>query len=232
MVVADVKKRWEHLQNSLQNRLVEVIAVTKFHSPEVLQICYELGIKHVGESRPQEMVEKFSAVPQLQSAFQKHFVGNLQRNKIKYLTQIVDSFDSVANLQTIKTIEQQFEQRSKRQVEILLQINSTNEPQKNGILVDDLDTLKNMIDYCGQSKTVVLTGIMSMGPTPSNDPLLNNEATKVAFAKTAQLFANLKNFAGSSFQRLSMGMSNDYILAVQEGSTEIRIGSLLFGERQ
>lgn len=232
MLVDEVKKRWQQLQNSLPNQQVEIIAVTKFHSQEVLQICHGLGIKHVGESRPQEMVEKFSALPQLQSAFQKHFVGNLQRNKIKYLTHIVDSFDSVANLQTIKTIEQQFEQRSKRQVEILLQINSTNEPQKNGILLDDLDALKHIIDYCGQSKTVFLTGLMSMGPTPSGDSLLDNEATKVAFAKTAQLFASLKNFAGSSFRRLSMGMSNDYTLAIQEGSTEIRIGSLLFGARQ
>lgn len=216
---------------------ITLVAVTKTHPPQLLYICKNLCLQHVAENRPQEMTAKFSHDTELHNAFQKHFIGNLQKNKIKYLANLVNSIDSIADLTTLESIEEQFAKREASRIEILLQINSTQEEHKGGISFQDIDSLKRLIDFCQHSQFLHAAGLMTMGPTP--DPQKNfkvgqeehRQATRIAFARTASLFASLRTFVGEDFTRLSMGMSHDYDIAIQEGATEIRIGSLLFGAR-
>lgn len=239
-----IKQNFANLQKHLSalktekniTRDITLVAVTKYHPLQILQICKNIGIAHIAESRVQEMSEKFSLLPNLKPNFKKHFIGSLQKNKIKYLIGTVDTIDSVSSLSLLEAIENQFENRGGNKVEVLLQINSTQESQKGGLDIHQVQDIKPLVDFTLQAKHIVLSGLMTMGPTPQNDEHSQSQeyltATRDAFARCADLFAQLKPLVGESFTRLSMGMSDDYHIAIEQGATEIRVGSLLFGNRR
>ncbi len=173
----------------------------------------EYGHLHFGENKVQEAVEKWSKVKEKNKNLKLHFVGNLQTNKVKF---VIPLFDYIHSLDNLKLAEKISKQQIKIDIKpkIFVQVNIGNEPQKNGISVKELD---KFINICLNDLGLNIIGLMCLPP--------NDDKTENYFIKMRELN---KKFA---FEELSMGMSNDYKLAVKNGSTFLRIGTKIFGKR-
>ena len=249
-----IKSNLYHLKNDLTKITsdpIQIIVVTKTFPAEVYQICYELGISHIGENKVQELINKVSTINSIiKKNISIHFLGHLQTNKIKYLIGNIYSLDSLSSLKQFQKLEALCLKASKeiqntkenkivlKPLSVLLQINSTNELNKTGIIIHNEKEIYNIVKKCIQSNFIRLEGLMTIGPTPtsSNNFDVNQkqyiEEARKAFQKTQQIKNNLEKDFSVKLSRLSMGMSQDYKIAVDEGCTEIRIGSLLFGKRE
>ena len=198
---------------------VKLIAVTKTFDATAMTSAFTTGCDAVGENYAQELIAKFEQVPENQR-LPVHFIGRLQSNKIKSLTNCVDVWQSVDRLSLIDEIAKRFlplipsTQASPPQ--IMLQVNSTNEPDKGGCEPGDVEAL------CTKALSLGLhvAGLMTVGPTVSDAT-----ATRNAFRLLSKIAKDL------GLKELSMGMTGDLEIAVEEGSTAVRIGSGLFGAR-
>lgn len=231
-----VRNRWldlNHKVSEITDRTVTIIGVTKTHPVSLLEICVRLGIRHIGENRVQELRDKLSERTPLRSQLDIHFIGPVQDNKVKYLPPLIDSLDSLSRPETVENFAKRWD--NPKPLNVLLQINSTGEEQKSGILHQDTAAITQIIQKCVESKKITVQGFMTMGPTPDNDNDLEDPGyqnlTKQAFLRLKELQDKIQNSTGLSLPRLSMGMTHDYELAIQCGATEIRVGSLLFGAR-
>ena len=232
----ELQTRFQAIQNEihgLSDETVTLVAVSKTFPPGVFDLCVEAGIKHIGENRIQELRDKTALKPQARKELYIHFIGSLQSNKAKYLGGVADSFDALSSLEVLEKINARW--KEPKPLAVLLQINSTTEEQKAGLPIDDYPAIREFARECLRTPAVQLEGLMTMGPTPSGnetiDDLSYREATQRAFLKSADLKKRLCDDLGVALPRLSMGMSHDYRLAVECGSTEVRIGSALFGAR-
>lgn len=199
--------------------LPKIIAVTKTHSSELLTIIKKIGILDVGENYVQEMLEKMKLHPDLNW----HFIGNLQRNKVKYIIGKVCLIHGVDSLKLVEEIDKRAKHLNIVQ-SILIQINQ-GEDTKGGLKKEDVESfVKTLNNY----ENVRLKGLMALPP-------YFDDAEKVRpyFIEIRELMEriNKDRLYKEQLTELSMGMSNDYIIAVEEGSTMIRIGTALFGER-
>jgi len=207
---------------------ITLICVSKNYSLKDILLANEIGATEFGENRVQELTEKQAKYAELPDAEQKqhqinwHFIGTLQRNKVKDIVGKVKLIHSVHSTKLIKQISRVsvgFNVVS----EILLQVNVAQELSKQGFFVDQLETAINL---AMQSPNLCLRGLMTMAPYFSNpadaEPL---------FAKTKELLIKYQPIVGSQFNQLSMGMSNDYQYAIAQGTTLIRIGTRIFGVR-
>lgn len=195
---------------------VKLIAVTKTFDSTALTSAFAFGCDAVGENYAQELVTKFEQVPEAQR-LPVHFIGRLQSNKIRSLVNCVDVWQSVDRLSLIDEIAKRCETVSRvGSAQIMLQVNSTNEPDKGGCEPDDVESL--MVRALSLGLEVV--GLMTVGPTNSDAP-----ETRKAFRSVSRIAHNL------GLSELSMGMTGDLEIAVEEGSTMVRIGSGLFGTR-
>ena len=222
---------------------IQIILVTKTFPAKVYQICQALGISHVGENKVQELKNKMNLTEEgIRTVLYTHFIGHLQTNKIKDLYGIVSSLDSLTSEKQLNQINSVWSgrsgQTSAKPLPVLLQINSTNEENKSGIPIAKQEMIFEMAEKCLQSDFVKLEGLMTIGPTPD---LRDNfdfhqksymQKAQMAFQKTKKMKELLEKKFEFTLPRLSMGMSHDYQLAIQEGATEIRVGSLILGERQ
>lgn len=204
---------------------VSLVAVSKFHSVEAIKEAYESGQRIFGESRVQELLTKQQDLP---SDIQWHFIGHLQTNKVKQLigkVALIESVDSVRLLQLIDA------ESRKREVitNVLMQIHVAQEETKFGF------TPQELMDYFEHREFESLTnthicGVMGMASNTDNE-----ERIKADFKTIRNAFDEIKNnkdYGLRGFDIVSMGMSQDYKLAINEGSTHVRIGSYIFGERQ
>ena len=201
-----------------------LVAVSKTKPVDLILKMYHNGQRIFGENRVQEMVEK---KPLLPSDIEWHLIGHLQRNKVKYIAGFVDMIHSVDSVALLREINKQA-QKYQRVIPILLQIRIAKEETKFGIsradLPDFLDELQSL-----DLPHVLISGLMGMATFTDNSDQIRKE-----FQSLKCCFDQLKNdyFADNShFNELSMGMSGDYKIALEEGSTLVRIGSLLFGAR-
>lgn len=203
---------------------VKIVAVSKFHPSESILEAYNCGHKIFGESRVQEIIEK---QPQLPNDIEWHFIGSLQRNKVKFIAPFVSLIHSLDSERLMQTINKQAEANN-RKISCLLQLHVADEETKSGFSPEECRQF--LADgRWRECKHIQLVGVMGMA-TFTDDM----EQVRSEFRLIKSLFDEFKQqyFADDeNFKEISMGMSGDYPIAIEEGSTIIRVGTLIFGGR-
>lgn len=200
---------------------VEIIAVTKTHGPEIIREAWEAGLRTVGENKVQEALWK---KPLAVSGPDWHLIGHLQKNKVRPALELfscLHSVDSVALVERIARVAEEIGARPS----ILLEVNMSGERSKSGLKPEDARAAVEAALRCPE---ITLEGFMTMAPFVPPDKV---EETRPVFAGLRELRDAMEDEFGATFPRLSMGMSGDYEVAVEEGATWIRLGTVLFGER-
>ena len=203
------------------NHPVQIIAVTKTHPFQTIKEAYDAGIKSIGENRVQEASQKFESFEHMPN-IKKRFIGHLQTNKVKKCITLFDTIDSVDSLKLAKKISQ-VATILNRTVSILLEINTSGEQQKHGFSPD----LTENIISCFNEKNIKIKGLMTLAPLATD-----KRKVRKSFFQLRELQEKIKHsLKTEQMTELSMGMSGDYEIAVEEGSTMVRIGTKLFGKR-
>jgi PLP dependent protein len=214
---------YEKIIEELKQTQTQLIAVSKTKPNEAILELYNQGQRAFGENYVQELVEKHATLP---SDIQWHFIGHLQSNKVKYLAPFVHTIHSVDSIKLLQEIEKQA-LRNNRKIKCLLQFHIAEEESKFGFGVEGGDILDEKL--LKELTQVEICGVMGMATFTDDKTQVRQE-----FQKLKQIFDNLKSTYfkdNNDFKDISMGMSDDYQLAIKEGSTMVRIGSLLFGKR-
>lgn len=200
---------------------VQLIAVSKTKPVEQLLEAYEAGVRDFGENRVQELTEKYDLLPK---DIRWHMIGHLQRNKVKYLVGKVHLIHSVDSLRLAQEIQKEA-QRRQTEVDILVEVNVAEEESKFGSTMED--TLQ-LVREIALLPSVHIQGLMTVAPFVDNP-----EENRRIFANLRQLAVDImrKNIDNVNMDMLSMGMTGDYQVAVEEGATCVRVGTGIFGER-
>ncbi|MBP3383387.1 MAG: YggS family pyridoxal phosphate-dependent enzyme [Tidjanibacter sp.] len=201
---------------------VTLVAVSKFHPVEALREAYDAGQRIFGESRPQEMCAKREQMP---ADVEWHMIGHLQTNKVKYVAPFVSLIHSVDSERLAEEIERQAA-RLGRTIDVLFEIHLAEEESKSGWDVEEFSAWVESADFATRLPHIRPRGLMTIG-TLTEDIELN----KREFVRLRELFDTLRPKFGAEFDTLSMGMTSDYHEAIECGSTMVRIGSMIFGER-
>ena len=204
------------------NQEITLVAVTKTHPVSVIKTAISLGLNHVGENRVQEADEKFSNVV-FEREIVKRMIGHLQTNKAKKAIQIFDTIDGVDSLKLAKKIKT-LVYNSEKKIEILLEINTSGEEQKFGFKPYCSDEILESIELEG----LPVKGLMTVGPLMNDEKMVRGAFTKLRNLKDE---INRQASPDKPLSVLSMGMSGDYEIAIEEGSSMIRVGTALFGKR-
>ncbi|MFL2996693.1 MAG: YggS family pyridoxal phosphate-dependent enzyme [Cytophagales bacterium] len=207
------------MKNILFNKNYTCIAVSKTKPTEDILKIYNLGHKDFGENKVQELEIKHGILPK---DINWHMIGHLQTNKVKKIVPFISLIHSVDSIKLLKVINKESKKINKI-TKCLIQVNISNEENKYGFKFSDLNFLNS--DFLNDYKNIELIGLMGMASYSSNKLDIQKE-----FNLLNNKYMDLKNDL-SSFSILSMGMSNDYELALSEGSNMIRVGSKIFGER-
>lgn len=213
----------EALKNSKRGQQdVQIIAVTKTQSIHDMKTVLEYGINNVGENRVQEIIQKY---PYFESNFIWHMIGHLQTNKIKSIIDKVELIHSVDSLKLAKSINKEAAKIGKIQ-NILLQVNISKEETKFGVLKEEVEGIIKEISLL---PNIRLKGLMTIAPF-----VLNPEENRPIFRQLYEVFVdiNCKNIDNITMDTLSMGMTNDFMVAIEEGSNMVRIGTAIFGQRE
>lgn len=215
---------YHDLLKELENTAVTLVAVTKTKSIEDIQELYALGHCDFGENYVQEIQEKYPVLP---NDIRWHFIGHVQSNKVKYIAPYVFMIHGVDSFKLLQEINKQAV-RNNRVIRCLLQIHIAEEETKFGLNEEELFELLYNFNN-GDLKNVMICGLMAMASFTDDFSIVRREfkSVKVMFDKAKEMY--FKSI--DDFSSISMGMSNDYKIAIEEGSTIIRIGSKLFGIR-
>lgn len=194
----------------------KLVAATKYIDEEQIEKLESLGCLIYGENRVQAFLDKYE---KYRGKGRWHFIGTLQSNKVKYIIDKVDLIHSINTLKLIKEVEKQANKINK-EVHVLLEVNIANEESKQGFDTNDIIDAMNL---CLECPHIIVDGLMMMAPN------IELEDTRVYFKKTKQLLNSLQEkYPQYPLKELSMGMSNDYKVALEEGATIVRIGRALF----
>lgn len=203
---------------------VELVAVSKFHKIEELQEAYDAGQRVFGESHVQELVAKQAVLPK---DIEWHFIGHLQTNKVKYLAPFISLIHAVDSVKLMKEIDKQA-QKAERVIDVLLQIHVAAEETKFGFTPEEV--VEMLEDSTWKTMTHLrIVGLMAMATNTDDEKQIAQE-----FERVRMLLAEVKErffMDNPAFKELSMGMSGDYLIAQEHGSTMVRVGSSIFGER-
>lgn len=213
---------------------VTLVAVTKTAAPEQMREILQLGVSDLGESRVQVLAQRAMQVNEFHqrqlargegdvpAKLRWHMIGHLQRNKAKQILPIVSLIHSVDSLRLAEELEAQGVRTGKKQP-VLMQVNASEETQKYGVAVGAAVHLAEQIDSMPHLQ---MMGLMSMAPFTEDNKVIRN-----CFTRTREIFEELKwhKIGGTSLKHLSMGMSHDFEIAIEEGATMVRVGSALFG---
>ena len=214
------KEAYKQLNEQLRLSEVTLVAVSKTKPVEDILELYELGHRDFGENYVQELVDKAGQLPK---DIRWHFIGHLQTNKVKFIVPFIYLIHGVDSLKLLKEINKQAE-KSNRVVDCLLQVHIAQEETKFGFDENELnDLFNNLSGY--QLNNMKIKGLMGMASMTDDTAQIRTE-----FLQLKNLFKQLQTL-NPELQTLSMGMSSDYKIALEEGSNMVRIGSLLFGER-
>ena len=216
-----IKQEIERLRGELPEG-VKLLAVSKFHPVEALQEAYDAGQRAFGESRPQELKTKQAELP---ADIEWHMIGHLQTNKIKYIAPYVHLIESLDSERLAEAIDKEAA-KCGRTIDCLLEIHITAEESKSGW---DYAELLAFVRAGGFERlpNIRIRGVMGMAT------FTDDEATvRADFERLKACKAELAQYFGDEFDTLSMGMSDDYPIAIEYGSTEVRIGSTIFGTRE
>lgn len=217
-----IKDNLNKIQSSIPEH-VTLVAVSKTKPVSDLMEAYDAGQRIFGENKIQEMAEKYQDMPK---DIKWHMIGHVQRNKVKYMAEFVDLIHGVDSLKLLKEIDKQA-QKHQRVINCLLQIKIAEEDSKFGMSADDASVLLQS-DQFSELKHIKISGLMGMATFTDNMLQVESEFN---FLKT--IFDRLKPFSSDNcnLETISMGMSGDYQLAINCGSTMVRVGSSIFGAR-
>ncbi len=213
-----------NLRNILEQSGITLIAVSKTYPPERLLEEYNKGQRVFGENKVQEITAKYEVLPK---DIQWHFIGHLQRNKVKYIAPFIDTIHSIDSFELLQEIHKQA-QKNGRTVKCLLQFHIAQEATKFGFSKEEGVSLLEQNDWKALT-SVQICGVMGMATFSEDKTLVRKE-----FKQLKGIFEQLKaSFFPNSpyFKEVSMGMSGDWEIAAEEGATLVRIGSLIFGHR-
>lgn len=199
------------------NQTVNIVAVTKNHPFSIIEQSYKAGVFSIGENRIQESKNKFRSFNSMPK-ITKRFIGHLQSNKVNKCIELFDTIDSVDSIKLLKKISNSVIKHQKK-ISVLLEINTSGEISKRGFKPNEISEIKE----CLEIKNVDVNGLMTIGPN-------TNDKNKIR--KSFQILRKIKQtIKNPKLKELSMGMSGDYEIAVEEGSTMVRLGTALFGKR-
>lgn len=212
------------LKNELDAYTVKLVAVSKTKSKEEILEAYEAGQRIFGENQVQELEEKYQQLPK---DIEWHLIGHLQTNKVKYIAPFIHLIHSVDSLKLLIEINKQAV-KNNRIIDCLLQVYIADEDTKFGLGYDETIELLRSEEYTNL-KNIRITGLMGIATNTELEKQINDEFTelKVFFEGIKQSFFRKED----SFKEISMGMSGDYKIALEQGSTIIRVGSTIFGNR-
>lgn len=216
---------FKQLKQELAQYNAQLIAVSKTKPNAAIDELYEKGQRAFGENKVQELVEKYEALPK---DIEWHLIGHLQRNKVKYIAPFVAMIHSIDSLKLLKEVQKQAA-KSDRVIPVLLQMHIAEEETKFGL---DKNELIEILDFYtsenGPFSNIKICGLMGMATFTDDKKQVANE-----FASLKDLFTFCKEsyLLRDDFKEISMGMSGDYKIALEQGSTMVRIGSMLFGSR-
>jgi pyridoxal phosphate enzyme (YggS family) len=220
---SEIELAFQKIKSTIPNG-VTLVAVSKTKPIELIQEVYQQGQRVFGENRVQELVEKYESLPK---DIKWHLIGHLQRNKVKYIASFVDMIHSIDSERLLDEVNNSAKKHN-RKINVLLQFHIAQEETKFGFDFDEIQQLFSR-RLPETFESVEFCGVMAMASFSDDENLVRGE-----FKNLKSIFDQLKStyFKNySNFQEISMGMSGDYLLAVEEGSTMVRIGSSLFGSR-
>ena len=202
---------------------VTLVAVSKTKPVQDILEAYNAGQRIFGENKIQEMTEKYEQLPK---DIEWHMIGNVQRNKVKYMASFVSLIHGVDNFKLLKEINKQGEKHN-RVIDCLFQLKIAEEDTKFGMTQQEITTILNSKEF-SELKNIMIIGLMGMATFTDNQDQIKQE-----FSYLKAVFNNLKapQFENCNLKTISMGMSGDYQLAINCGSTMIRVGSSIFGHR-
>ena len=209
-----VKENLKEVLKEAEKYNPTIIAVTKYYNEDKMIEAFNAGLRNFAESRAVESIEKINKIDDtIKSQSIYHFIGHLQTNKVKYVVGFFDYIHSVDSLKVAQCIDHEAKKQGIIQ-KIFLQVNNANEPQKFGISPNDLE---NLIEEVKKMDSVELVGLMNIAPLTDD------------VAELHRLFSNMRELKEKyNLKELSMGMSHDYKIALEEGATMIRLGRILF----
>lgn len=203
---------------------VKLVAVSKTKSNEEIMEAYQAGQRIFGENKVQELVRKHESLPK---DIEWHFIGHLQSNKVRYIASFIAMVHSVDSFKILKTINDEA-RHAGRVIPCLLQFHIAREERKFGFSAEDAALMLSSVEFT-ELENVTISGVMGMATYTEDIGIINNE-----FFTLYEIFQNLKEvffYGNDNFREISMGMSGDYPYAIENGSTMIRIGSTIFGNR-
>ena len=214
----DLKKEIDELASRV-GREITLVAVTKSGSDDELLALAAAGVENIGENRPQELSRRGDILKEHGYNILLHEIGNLQRNKVKMIIESVELIHSLDSLSLAEEIDKQAK-KAGRTVKVLIEINSAREEQKGGVMPEDAESF-----YLALKKftSLEIAGLMTMGPVCEEA-----EEIRPYFRETKELFDRLNRNHGFAGGILSMGMSDSYAVAIEEGATLVRVGRKLF----
>lgn len=219
MIKDVLQKIWSELPSG-----VKLVAISKYHPVEALSEAYSAGQRIFGENHVQELLQKVNHLP---SDIEWHFTGHLQTNKVKYIVPFINLIHSVDSEKLLREIDKQG-RKAGRKIQVLLELHVAEEESKYGFTDDELINIHES-GLLSELDNVELRGLMCMATNTYDENRINAD-----FAKAKEVFDNIKQrfYANNPrFNELSMGMSDDYHLALTHGTTLVRIGTKIFGER-
>lgn len=220
MIFLCIKNNLKKIYEIIESKEVELIAVSKTRTIEEMEETYKLGVRDYGENKVQDFITKYD---EFHDDVKWHFIGHLQKNKVKYIagkTFLIHSLDSI---KLLKEIEKRFAVEEET-ANVLIQINISKDIKKWGIFIEDIDEI---IEECEKCNHVKVKGLMTVIPRG------NEEECNKYFSAMNELFNNLsqKEYKNVEMKYLSMGMSGDYAYAIKYGANLIRVGEGIFGKR-
>lgn len=221
-----IKDNILYFDEQLRDTPCRLVAVTKTHPVEKIKEAYDAGHRLFGENRVQELVEKYALLPH---DIAWHLIGHLQTNKVKYIAEFIDTIQSVDSLKLLVEINRRAEMYGRTlPINCMLQIAIADEETKYGMTCEEAEALLQSEEY-RQMNYIRITGVMGIATNTDNEQQLREE-----FRQLRGCFEHLKSKffrANDDFKEISMGMTSDWQLALEEGSTIIRVGSGIFGQR-
>ena len=206
------------IETNREAEKLTLIAVSKFFGVEAITEANKLGINDFGENKPQELRDKFEI---LGDKVTWHFIGNLQKNKVKYVVKAASFIHSLDSTELADEISKHAAKLNKIQ-KVMIEVKTSAEESKSGI---EQDKLYQLAEHCNSNQNLKLIGLMTMAPFTEDEQIIRK-----SFSDLRNLKDKLNN-QGMSLTELSMGMTSDFELAIEEGATMLRIGSAIFGER-
>jgi PLP dependent protein len=219
----------EHVKKAIAQKCLDVnrnpdgiklIAVSKNFGIDKINEAYDLGLKEFGENRAQELDVKFG---QIGNKVIWHFIGHLQKNKVKNVVRTADFIHSIDSLQLAEEVNKRAEKINKVQ-KILLEIKTSAEETKSGI--NKKEEIFNLVSFCSESENLNLVGLMTIAPFTEDEKLIRE-----SFSYLWNLKNELNEKGFDNIKELSMGMTSDFEIAIEQGATMLRLGTAIFGER-